>query len=119
MRRGARRRSSTHLLRTAVAEVFRARLGGADLTGFTSLVAEGGTVFTGELVTGAELLAQVGRIDGLARVLSRLGMPEAPSPGQAASGVELVLEGMHLTRRLAKDVEASSDGNGDRAVYGG
>ncbi|TXR57381.1 sigma 54-interacting transcriptional regulator [Quadrisphaera setariae] len=108
-----------HLLRTAVAEVFRARLGGADLSGFTSLVSEGGTVFTGELVSSSELLSQVGRVDGLAKVLSRLDLPEAPTPGQAASGVEMVLEGLHLTRRLAKDVEASSDGHGDRAVYGG
>jgi len=103
-----------HLLRTAVAETFRARLGGLDLTGFLALVAEGSTVETGELVTSAEVLGQVGAVSGLAKVLERLGLGDAPSPGHAAAGVELVLEGLHLTRRLAK--EASDDG---RTVYGG
>ena len=35
------------------------------------------------------------------------------SPGQAAAGVEFVLEGLHLTRRLAK--ELTDDG---RTLYG-
>ncbi len=103
-----------HLLRTAVAETFRARLGGADLGGFLALVAEGETIETGELVTSAEVMAQVGTVAGLAKVLGRLGLGDAPSRGQAAAGVELVLEGLHLTRRLAKD--ATDDG---RTVYGG
>lgn len=103
-----------HLLRTAVAETFRARLGGLDLSGFTALVAEGGTVETGESVTSAEVLAQVGQVDGLAKVLDRLGAGDAPSPGQAAAAVELVLEGLHLTRRLGK--VPADDG---RTVYGG
>jgi magnesium chelatase subunit I len=106
-----------HLLRTGVAEVFRARLAGADLSGFTALVADGGTVSTGELVTAKDLLAQVGRVPGLAKVLDRLGLGEAPTPGQAASGVETVLEGLHLTRRLGKD--AVSTAGGERTVYGG
>jgi magnesium chelatase subunit I len=103
-----------HLLRVSVAEVFRARLAGLDLSGFTALVAEGQSIETGELVPATEVLAQVGTVAGLAKVLERLDMGDAPSPGEAASAVELVLEGLHLTRRLAKDVLA--DG---RTVYGG
>jgi magnesium chelatase subunit I len=103
-----------HLLRTAVAETFRARLGGLDLSGFTALVAEGGTVETGESVTSAEVLAQIGQVAGLAKVLDRLGAGDAASPGQAAAAVELVLEGLHLTRRLGK--VPADDG---RTVYGG
>jgi magnesium chelatase subunit I len=103
-----------HLLRTAVAETFRAHLTGLDLSGFVDLVADGGTVETGELVTATEVLQQVGAVPGLAKVLDRLGFSDAPGPGQAAAGVEMVLEGLHLTRRLAKDV--STDG---RSVYGG
>jgi magnesium chelatase subunit I len=52
-------------------------------------------------------------VPGLAKVLDRLGLGDAPSPGQAASGVEFVLEGLHLTRRLAK--ELTDDG---RTLYG-
>jgi magnesium chelatase subunit I len=103
-----------HLLRTAVAETFRAHLAGLDLSGFVDLVADGGTVETGELVTASEVLQQVGAVPGLAKVLDGLGIGDAPGQGQAAAGVEMVLEGLHLTRRLAKDV--SADG---RSVYGG
>jgi magnesium chelatase subunit I len=103
-----------HLLRTAVAETFRAHLAGLDLSGFVDLVADGGTIETGELVTAAEVLQQIGTVPGLAKVLDGLGIGDAPGQGQAAAGVEMVLEGLHLTRRLAKDV--STDG---RSVYGG
>ncbi|BFU44342.1 ATP-binding protein [Krasilnikovia sp. MM14-A1004] len=102
-----------HLLRVATAETFRARLGGLDLSGFTDLVAEGAIIETGELVSAQELLAQIGTVPGLAKVLDRLGLGDAPSPGQAAAGIEFVLEGLHLTRRLAK--EMTDDG---RTLYG-
>jgi len=103
-----------HLLRVATAETFRAHLSGLDLSGFTDLVADGATLQTGELMSAAAVLDQVGTVPGLAKVLDRLGLGDAPSPGQAAAGVEMVLEGLHLTRRLAKDV-----GDDGRTVYGG
>ncbi|MFC3504617.1 sigma 54-interacting transcriptional regulator [Micromonospora krabiensis] len=103
-----------HLLRTATAETFRARLAGLDLSGFTELVAEGAVIETGELVGSADLLRQVGTVPGLAKVLDRLGMGDAPTPEEAAAGVEFVLEGLHLTRRLGKDVTDTG-----RTVYGG
>jgi magnesium chelatase subunit I len=102
-----------HLLRVATAETFRARLSGLDLSGFTDLVADGAIIETGELVSAEELLGQIGTVPGLAKVLDRLGLGDAPSPGQAASGVEFVLEGLHLSRRLAK--ELTDDG---RTLYG-
>ena len=102
-----------HLLRSAVAETFRSRLAGADLSGFLELVREGRTVETGDLVPARRLLEQAGTVPGLGKVLQRLGVDDAPTPGQAAAGVEFVLEALHLTRRLAKD--ELSDG---RSVYG-
>jgi magnesium chelatase subunit I len=102
-----------HLLRLGVAETFRSRLGGLDLSGFTALVADGQTVETGELVPAAEVLAQARAVPGLAKVLDRLGMGDAPSLGQAAAAIELTLEGLHLTRRIGKDVIA-----GGNTVYG-
>nr|MDT0659058.1 magnesium chelatase [Micromonospora sp. DSM 115978] len=104
----------SHLLRTATAETFRARLAGLDLSGFTALVADGRIIETGELVGAADLLRQVGTVPGLAKALDRLGLGDAPTVGEAAAGVEFVLEGLHLTRRLAKDI--SDDG---RTRYGG
>ncbi|MEH1165530.1 sigma 54-interacting transcriptional regulator [Micromonospora sp. CPCC 205539] len=103
-----------HLLRTATAETFRAHLAGLDLSGFTSLVEDGTAIETGELVGAAELLRQVGTVPGLAKVLDRLGLGDAPTPEEAAAAVEFVLEGLHLTRRLGKDVNDSG-----RTVYGG
>jgi magnesium chelatase subunit I len=102
-----------HLLRTATAETFRARLAGIDLSGFTNLVAEGDVIETGELVAAADVLRQVGTVPGLAKVLGRLGLGDAPTRGEAAAGVEFVLEGLHLSRRLSKDL--TDDG---RTVYG-
>ncbi len=91
-----------HLLRIATAETFRARLIGLDLSGFVDRVAEGEIIETGELVPAAEILRQIGTLPGLAKVLDRLGLGDAPTRGEAASGVEFVLEGLHLTRRMSK-----------------
>jgi magnesium chelatase subunit I len=114
-----------HLLRRAVAETWRGRLGGLDLTGFAAAASAGQGVATGEAVPSSELLAQLGTVPGLAAVLRRLdgrpdGRPddaepaELPRPAEVAAAAEFVLEGLHLTRRLAKDV--LDDG---RVVYGG
>jgi magnesium chelatase subunit I len=96
-----------HLLRRAIAETFRARLGGADLTGLLAKFEDGGTIESGELVSGTELLRRTGEVPGLAKIMSRLGMEGHESFGEAAAAVEFVLEGLYLIRRLSKD---SSDG---------
>jgi magnesium chelatase subunit I len=103
-----------HLLRRSVADTFRARLAGEDLSGLLARFTDGQTVETGEDVPAAELLRRVGPVPGLARILDRLGLQEAAeSPGLAAAGLEFALEGLHLNRRLAKD------GLGGRVRYGG
>ncbi|MGZ6745023.1 MAG: magnesium chelatase, partial [Nocardioides sp.] len=79
---------------------------------FTALFAEGATVETGELVPADELLAQIGTVPGLSKVLDRLGHGDDASPGEVAAAVELVLEGLHLTRRIDKESVAG------RSVYG-
>ena len=50
--RKGREEMLAHLLRRAIAETFRARLGGADLTGLLEKFDDGTTVDTGELVPG-------------------------------------------------------------------
>ena len=102
-----------HLLRQATAQTFRARCGGLDLTGLQEHFTGGDTVESGELVPAAALLGQLGTIPKLAELLGRLGVPEGEqSAEQAAAAVEFALEGLYLTRRLAKD----SDGT--RTIYG-
>jgi magnesium chelatase subunit I len=101
-----------HLLRLSIAETFRERMGGLDLSGFAAVFAEGGTVETGDLVPAGELLGQLDAVPGLSKVLDRLGHGDDATVGQVAAAVELVLEGLHLTRRIDKQ---SIDG---RTVYG-
>jgi magnesium chelatase subunit I len=95
------------LLRRAIAETFRSRLGSVDLSGLLAKFDEGGTVESGELVPAAELLARIGEVPGLAKIMSRLGMDGGESFGHAAAAVEFALEGLYLMRRLSKD---TSDG---------
>ncbi|HVX69780.1 MAG TPA: magnesium chelatase [Mycobacteriales bacterium] len=102
-----------HLLRRAVADTFRSRLGGVDLAPLVELFTEGATVETGELVPATELLARLGTVPGLGRLLSALGIDEGVElPGLAASGLEFALEGLYLLRRLSKETLP------DRTVYG-
>ena len=103
----------SHLLRTSVAETFRTRLAGLDLSSFVNLVADGGIIETGDLVGSDEVLRQVGTVPGLAKVLDRLELGDAPNRGEAAAGVEFVLEGLHLTRRMSKALTAEG-----RTLYG-
>ena len=100
------------LMRRAIAETFRSRLGSVDLSGLLAKFAEGGTVESGELVPATDLLQRVGEVPGLARIMSRLGMDGGESFGHAAAAVEFALEGLYLMRRLSKD----SDGG--TSVYG-
>ncbi|MEV0197922.1 sigma 54-interacting transcriptional regulator [Nonomuraea sp. NPDC050691] len=93
-----------HLLRRATAETFRSRLGGMDLSALTDKFAEGNQVESGELVPAGELLHRIGPVEGLAKIMSRLGMGEGEeSPGHAAAALEFALEGLYLMRRLSKD----------------
>jgi magnesium chelatase subunit I len=102
-----------HLLRQATAQTFRARCAGLDLTGLQEHFTGGETVETGELVPAPALLGQLGTIPKLAELLGRLGVPEGEqSAEQAAAAVEFALEGLYLTRRLAKDTD------GTRTIYG-
>ena len=95
------------MLRRAIADTFRSRLGNVDLSGLLAKFEEGGTVESGELVAAAELLQRIGEVPGLAKIMSRLDMNGGESFGHAAAALEFALEGLYLLRRLSKD---SADG---------
>ena len=95
------------MLRRAIADTFRSRLGSVDLSGLLAKFDEGGTVESGELVPAGDLLQRIGDVPGLAKIMSRLGMDGGESFGHAAAALEFTLEGLYLMRRLSKD---SSDG---------
>ena len=96
------------LLRRAIADTFRSRLGSADLSGVLAKFEDGGTVSCGELVLAADLLQRIGDVPGLARIMARLGMEGGESFGHAAAAQEFTLEGLYLLRRLSKDSEGST-----------
>ena len=105
-----------HLQRRAVAETFRSHLGGVDLNALITRIDEGATIEVGDLVTSEELLAQIGPVEGLGRIVTALeGDAAGESPGLVASAIETALEGLYLTRRISKDEVPG----GGRAVYGG
>ena len=95
------------MLRRAIADTFRSRLGSVDMSGLLAKFDEGGTVESGELVPAADLLQRIGDVPGLAKIMSRLGMDGGESFGHAAAALEFTLEGLYLMRRLSKD---STDG---------
>jgi magnesium chelatase subunit I len=101
-----------HLLRRAVHDTYRARLSGLDLSGLLGRFDQGATVESGDLVAGQLLLDRIGPIAGLAKLLARLDLDAPESPGLIAAAVEFALEGLYLSRKLAKD---SVDG---ATVYG-
>ena len=102
-------------LKTAELQVFRRRLSGFDFQPILSRFAQGFEAETWDLLPASELLAQFGELPGLSKLLQRLGVEEE-SPGVAASALEFALEGLHLSRRLNKDLEARAGGSRYRSA---
>jgi magnesium chelatase subunit I len=102
----------THYLRRAIAETARDRFAGLDLRPLVDAIADGNLVATGERVPGADVLAALPELPVLHDVAARTGVSATDAPGRIAAAVELALESLYLTRRLAKD---SDDG---MTVYG-
>ena len=96
-----------HLARRASAESWRTLLGGNDIRPvLTSLVEwfdEGNTLQTGDETAGESVIGELGKFEGLGKLLQAVEPDLAESPGLAASCVEFAIEGLWLTRRIDKD----------------
>jgi magnesium chelatase subunit I len=102
----------THLLRTAIADTARGRLGGIDLALLVGALEAGASVTTGEQVAARDVLEGLpvlGESDLYETLAERL---DATNDGERAGAVELALEALYLARRIDKD---SADGE---TVYG-
>ena len=99
------------MVKAAVLEVFRARVRPERLGPIVASFEDGSIVHTGEDVPAADYRDTLTKLEGMNAVLSDLGVGE--SPAGIASGIEFVLEGLHLTKRLNKDAL------GARATYRG
>ena len=89
------------IVKAATLEVFRARVRPERLGPIVSSFEDGSVVHTGEDVPAADYRDLLSKLDGMPAVLADLGVGE--SPAGIASGIEFVLEGLHLTKRLNKD----------------
>ncbi|MFC5141650.1 ATP-binding protein [Actinomycetospora rhizophila] len=108
----------THLLRRAITETARARLAGVDLSPLADGVSalEGDRrVVTGDRVAARQVVDALPSISVVYTIAERLGAAGTEAPGPLASAVELALEHLYLTRKLAKDDDADEG----TVAYGG
>ncbi len=89
------------LTKRAVAAVFQRRLGGADVQDLVAAFEDGLSVTAGSTVPAADYVRLRDTVRGLKGVVARLG--GGSSPAETAAAVELVLEGLHLHRRLNRE----------------
>lgn len=95
------------LARQAVAESWRAHLGGQGARPFlTRLVEwfdEGNTLETSDVMSSAGILTAIGPVEGLGSVVSMVEPEMDASAGLTAAVIEFAAEGLWLTRRIDKD----------------
>ena len=89
------------LVQRAVVNVFNRHFSLSELLPLLERFETGGVAEVGELVPSGRHEAMVGQYPELRRAIGRLDVGE--SPAGVASGVEFVLEGLHLNRRLNKE----------------
>jgi len=91
-----------HLIRSAVLTVFREQVSPEQLTRVVEAFEGHEPVEIGEDVPAADYVALVTELPALGMPVNQL-VGEQASAGLIASAVELVLEGLHLSKRLNKD----------------
>ena len=65
---------------------------------------QGGLAITvSDTMASAEYMQQIGQVSPLQAAVKKLGSAD---PASAASALEFILEGLHLSRKLNKDVQA-------------
>ena len=99
------------LVRAAVLAVFRRRVVLPDAAGVVADFEAGRVVHTGDDLPSSDYLAVLGDVPGLEAPARALAGSDGESPALLAAGIEFVLEGLHLTKRLNKQT------SGGRASY--
>ncbi|MHB1988232.1 MAG: sigma 54-interacting transcriptional regulator [Acidimicrobiales bacterium] len=97
------------LVKTAVLQTFRAHCPTEQLGQVIGGFEDGTIVHAGPDLSSAEYVAVLEQLPSLRQPV--LAIAGSESPGMVASAVELVLEGLHLTKRLNKEAA------GPRATY--
>jgi magnesium chelatase subunit I len=91
------------LMQRAVLNVFNRRFKTAELEEVVKGFEGGLRIDASDSMPTGDYVRQLGQVKGLEAAVSKLGAAE---PATIASAVEFVLEGLHLSRKLNKDVQA-------------
>jgi magnesium chelatase subunit I len=100
---GGEEKILTRLVQKAVLNVFNRSFGGAELAEVVKGFEGGVAVQTADSMPSEEYIKQVAQMPALRAAAAKLGATE---PAGVAAAVEFVLEGLHLTKKLNKDVQA-------------
>jgi magnesium chelatase subunit I len=91
------------LMQRAVLNVFNRSFSGAELEEVVGAFQGGLRVEVSDVMSAGEYVRQLGEVRPLAAAVKKLG---AADPATVASALEFILEGLHLSRKLNKDVQA-------------
>ena len=91
------------LMQRAVLNVFNRSFTGAELEDVVGAFQGGLRVEVSDIMSSGEYVRQLGEVRPLAAAVKKLG---AADPATVASALEFILEGLHLSRKLNKDVQA-------------
>ncbi len=99
-----------HLVRSAVLTVFKDAVDPTTHRAVLDAFDAGAVVNAGDDIASVDYLELLDRIPALRSVLTDLGISEEQlsQPAMVASGVEFVLEGLHLAKRLNKEAVGGS-----------
>ena len=104
-----------HLVSAATLTVFKESLDPDEVRGVIEAFEGDAVVSAGDDIPDADYVKLLGKMPALKDALSSLGYSadDLSSPALVASGVEFILEGLHLSKRLNKEASGAS------AVYRG
>jgi magnesium chelatase subunit I len=91
------------LMHKAVLNVFHRSFNAAELADVVKGFEGGAAIQASDTMPSAEYVKQADQMPGLRAAAAKLGATE---PAAVAAAIEFVLEGLHLTKKLNKDVQA-------------
>ena len=95
----------TRLMQRAVLNVFKRTFAEPELADVVKAFEGGLTVQASDVMPSADYVKQVAELRGLRTAGTKLGATE---PAATAAAIEFILEGLHLTKKLNKDVQAGA-----------
>jgi magnesium chelatase subunit I len=102
------------IIRVAVGKVFDRYFEGVNLNSIVQWFDLGGSLKMDETVSSAEMVAQLGSIQGLMEKTGALGLGESESDALRASAAEFILEGLYAHRRISRSEEKGFSGEDKR-----